>query len=298
SAVAASPPDGDVGLKAKLVERGLLLADLPLPEEAGVLLPSLVEQGFVSARVIDDFQRDLVRDASLALIAQTTGTYRFVEERSFVDFSLLHKVNPFGMIFEARRRATPPQVLLSRAGELSSKVLVPQPLLPAAARKLRPFVRDHDLATVLDRPRTVLDLREATGLDDLMGTLVALTLIDAQLVQAVDAVPALTLDLPARQRGNPSNHSDTADSGGTTDTDALADELLDLYVRLKPQTAPRSILGVGDHIDQDTLRRAYLDLMATLDPARLSEGPEHRILRARVLEMRDKVANAFRELGG
>jgi hypothetical protein len=293
--VAVEHPDGDDGIREQLVSQKLIEADLPLQPPPGELLAALVERGDLTGDAMHEFLRNLVRERVLALAMQEDGSYRFFEDETFVHTTPLSKVNAFGLIFEARRRMTPPQEVMRVAAELADHILLPQPALGDAARKLRPFVRDKDLAELLLRPRTVRDLISETGLDDLIGTLVVMTLDDAKLVRVTDETPEdRGLEpLATSGRADPS----LPEAGPVGDEDdveaALRSEIFTLYMRGKPLKNPTQIFGVDPGTPSSDVEAKYKEYLTMLDPSRVPDCEAKALLLSRMDELRKKFGLAF-----
>jgi hypothetical protein len=295
--VAIKHPEGDEGIRAKLIARKLIPEDLPLKPPPGELLAALVERGDLTGDAMHEFLRGLVRDRVLALILQDDGAYRFFEDEDFVHTTPLLKVNAFGLMFEARRRSMPPQEVLRMAGDLTDYVLMPQPALADAARKLKPFVRDQDLNALLARPRTVGDLLREAGLDEMMGTLLVLTLDDAHLVKITDEEPEdkglAPLDGPDAGRLDRSMPEAGPVDDGDDEEAALRSEINTLYMRLKPLKNPAQVLGVQQGATVEELEARYKEMLGTLDPARVPEGEHKALIISRMDELRKKLGMAF-----
>src|SRR5690606_36668508 len=71
------------------------------------------------------------------------------------------------------------------------------------------------------------------------------------------------------------------------------EEILSLYMRLKPVSHPRQVLGVPVWAEQGAIEAAYQRRMQELDPRRIPEGPSREMLVARIEELRAKVIRAM-----
>lgn len=81
------------------------------------------------------------------------------------------------------------------------------------------------------------------------------------------------------------------------DEDARArEEVLSLYMRLKPLLHPRQILGVPLWADDEAVRAAYERRLEETDPARLPPGPSRAMLEEKLAELRRKVVHAMETL--
>lgn len=299
----ADDPLGDVGLHRRLVQRGRLKPDAQLDRvPQGQLLGSLVQKGLLTGQQMHEFMRELVRDFVLALANAKSGAYRFDEDKKFLEVAPLLKVNPFGLILESRRRSTPPPELLTLSNTIADQFVIPQPGLVSAADKIAPFVRGARLGRVADGTRTTRQILEATSIDSFMGTLVMITLRDARLIQFEDAPHAaaaggVTLTDAAlsdepREITLVDAEIPSAPDGSSEDT-AVREEIFQLYMRLKPLTVPRQVLGVALDAGMAEVEAAYRARMRELDPKRIPEGSAQQLLAARVEELARKVANAY-----
>lgn len=302
----ADDPKGDAGLYARLIQRKLLDPKArvdAVPE--GHLLASLVQKGALTGEAMHDFMRELVRDRVVALADQQAGTYRFVEDRSFLDVAPLLKVNPFGLVFESRRRKLPPQQLFTLSAEIERKYLLPAPGLALAADKIAPFCRGARITDLVSGMSTVRAFCEAIGLDSIMGTLVVATLQDCRLVTLSDepwektGQVTLTQSQPTAEPEEitvvdaevPAEASDGSDEARRS-----REDILGLYTRLKPVTAPRQILQVGYDVDAKRLDAAYAARMRELDALKVPGGSAEALLYSRIEELRRKVTSAYHAL--
>jgi hypothetical protein len=293
---------GDAGLYRKLVQKTFLRPDAavdPVPE--GALLGSLLQAGVLDADKMHAFMREVVRDQVIAVATQTTGEYRFIEDRSFLDTAPLLKVNPFGLILDSRRRQLAPPALMALQGDLVSLYAIPGPGLGAAAEKVRPFLRGHRATDIIDGQRTVGDVLAAAGLDPFMGTLVVVVLRDARLV-VLEAQPRVQHVSLADSfiGGLPADFAvvdDVAPSAPSTQEEAKArGDIWSLYMRLKPLSQPRQVLGVAVDATEADIDAAYRARLDELDPRSIPEGSAQQALLQRVDELRRKVEGAWQTL--
>jgi hypothetical protein len=287
----ADDPHGDAGLYRKLVQKLFLRPDQAVqPVAEGQLLGSLLATGLLNSTQMHDFMREIVRDRVLAFAMQTVGSWRFTEDRAFLDSAPLLKVNPFGLVLESRRRALSPPALMALQGEIEDRFAVPGPGIAAADEKLMPFLRGAKASAVFDGQRTVKDTLASVGLDPFMGTLVVVALRDARLVALEDAPRAATMDLAERAIDAP------VVVGVSAEEVRAHEDIYALYLRLKPLSQPRQVLGVGVDADEGSIDVAYQERMAELDPAAIPEGSAKHILMQRVDELRRKVTSAYQTL--
>jgi DNA-binding NarL/FixJ family response regulator len=303
----ADDPLGDAGLHRRLVQKGHLPVDARIDAVAqGQLLGSLVQRGAINAQQMHDFMRELVRDVTLAVTTAGSGAYRFEEDRKFLDVAPLLRVNPFGLVLESRRKSLPPQQLLALASDIEQKFLVPAPGLGTSSEKLAPFVRGARLSELIDGTKTVRQVLEYTNLDQFMGTLVIVSLRDCRLVTLEDQprpieaggvtllegavgsaepedVTVVDADYPTAP---PSSHEDAK----------VRESILGLYMRLKPLTVPRQVLGVGLDADMSEIEAAFQARMRELDPDAIPEGSAQALLLSRVDELRRKITSAYQVL--
>jgi hypothetical protein len=123
-----------------------------------------------------------------------------------------------------------------------------------------------------------------------MGTLVVVALRDARLVALEDAPRAATMDLAERAIDAP------VVVGVSAEEVRAHEDIYALYLRLKPLSQPRQVLGVGVDADEGSIDVAYQERMAELDPAAIPEGSAKHILMQRVDELRRKVTSAYQTL--
>jgi DNA-binding response OmpR family regulator len=300
----ADDPMGDVGLYRKLVQKLFVKPDQPVAAVPdGQLLGSLLQAGLLTSTQMHDFMREVVRDRVLAVAQQLSGAYRFTEERAFLDTAPLLRVNPFGLVLESRRRALSPPALMGLQGEIEARYPIPGPGIAAADEKLMPFLRGAKASVVFDGQRTVMDTLASVGLDPFMGTLVVVTLRDARLVTLEDAPRSAAMDLAERAFSD-----ELLAEISMADADAVAGEpisaeeakaredIYGLYMRLKPLSQPRQVLGVGVDADEAAVAAAYRHRLLELDPRRIPEGSAQHILTQRVEELRRKVTSAYQTL--
>jgi hypothetical protein len=294
---------GDLGLYRRLISANLLGREVRVPAVGeGELLASLAQTGQLGGEQLHTFMRSLVRDHVLALAEQENGEYRFVEDASFVDSVPLVRVNPFGLILEAVRRAIPPEKLVSDEARLGPLFLVPQPGLALAAERLLPFTRNVPLSDVVNGERTVRDVCAVTGLDRFMGTLVVHALVDARLAELAEAPRSMAGHIRLSAGPHHEQHhvqvEDAAElhAASTPEERAAREAVFALYARMKPLLTPRQILGVSFGADDQEIERAYAERLAELDPARIPAGPSRTALMGKLEELRRKVRSAHQAL--
>jgi hypothetical protein len=282
-----------------MVQTGVLMsADQVEAVPEGQLLAALAQQGILTPEKLHSFMLGLVRDRVLAMVTQSEGGYRFLEERAFLDVAPLFRINPFGLILESRRRSVTPDRLMLLGKEYEDKKLFPGPALAAAAHKLRDFLRGVDVTTLIDGSNTAHNFWQLTGLDDIMGTLVLLTLLDARLVfveegDSVRADVQLSENVGGSGGGEASLPSAEEFSG-----DAGAAEIISLYQSLESVVDPHGILGVAPGAAAEVVDNAYLARLEALNPDRIPEAPAKGRLVACMEEVRAKVTEAYKTLRG
>jgi hypothetical protein len=298
---------GDAGLHRRLVQKGKLKPDARIEAvAAGQLLGALMQNGLLTAAHVHEFMRELVRDGVIGVATATVGGYRFEEDRTFLDVAPLLRVNPFGLVLEARRKAVAPAELLALSSEIEGKYVVPGPGLGAASDKLAAFACGVRLGDVIDGKKTVREVLDVVRLDQLMGTLVMLALKDTRLVSFADE--ARSPDV-GRVMVNDSQLTEMDSSElMLVDADLISDEstsaeesnareeILGLYMRLKPLTSPRAVLGVGLDADAAEVEAALQARMEELDPNRIPDGSAQHLLTSRIEELRKKVLSAYEVL--
>lgn len=314
--VAADHAEGNAGLLAELEQHDLVPESLEIrfvPE--GELLATLVAAGNVTGEAMHRFVGAFIRKRLLELVTQRDGTYRFLEDRRFLESAPLLRVNPFGTMLERRKSTTLPPDLQAQYDDLRDHFVTPRPALRLAAERLRPFVRGARIDEIVGRGVRVHELVAAAGLNDLMGVLFLLTLRDGRLIE-VSARPAAgpapdpvvlgdapplgftpSLDLPELEPLGPAVDDDEGPPSQVAEDDArLREEILSLYIRLKPLSHPRQVLGVPVWADKPAIDAAYQRRLEELDPRRVGEGPSRDMLIARIEELRGKVIRAMEVL--
>lgn len=299
----ATHPEGDGHLFEQLVRKGHLPPDLQLaPVPAGQLLGHLTQTGHLTGKKIYAFMLEFVRDRVMALIGQEEGSYRFEEDPSFLEVAPLLKVNPFGLVLDSKRRTMTPDRLLTISSEMEWKYLYALPQLAPAVDELKPFTRDLNVAELIKGGRTVRSFCQKTGLDDLMGTLVVLSMVDARLVtieeekrENTNVVLAESTNI--RSTRHPSAEGSLEDFAGDVGAKEAQDRLMQLYMQLKPLTHPSHVLGLdSQNVTPTEVQKAYQERMAALDPKLIPEGSAQAILQAQVGELRTKVEHAYQSL--
>ena len=74
------------------------------------------------------------------------------------------------------------------------------------------------------------------------------------------------------------------------------EEILRLYLRLKPLTSARQVLGVDATATPQVIWRAYDALLLQLDPVRVPDGPRAPLLRSYMNELRRKADDSLNAL--
>lgn len=297
--VAADHPEGNQGLLADLEARALVPAALDIrfvPE--GELLATLVAAGNVTGAAMHAFLGGFVRERLFELVGQREGTYRFVEDRRFLDVAPLVRMNPFGIILERRRQHTLPITLQEEHDLMLDRWIAPRPALRLAAEKLRPFTRGRRVDDIIGSGTSVRAFLSALGLEQLMGALVLATLVDALLVDLVAPPARAPAPAPVELAAAPPPRATpppASEPVGETDA-ALREEILSLYMRLKPVSHPRQLLGVPVWADGQAVVEAYRRRMRELDPRRIPPGNARAPLVAKVEELRAKVMKAMEAL--
>lgn len=311
--VAADHADGNEGLLADLEKHDLVPESLDIrlvPE--GELLATLVAAGNVTGEAMHRFVGGVVRRRLLELVMQRDGTYRFLEDRRFLDSAPLLRVNPFGIMLERRKSMTLPPDLQAQYDDIAGCFVTPRPALRLAGEKLRPFVRGARVDELIGTGIRVSELLQKAGLDELMGTLLVLTLQDGRLVEVSGALPQAgpvpapviladppppsalpEISLPELEPVAASDEKGAAPTKESDDDARVREEVLNLYMRLKPLTHPRQVLGVPVWADKQAVEAAYQRRLQELDPRRLPAGPSRDMLAARIEELRAKVIRAM-----
>lgn len=182
----------NVALTRALRQAGLVPPDFSMEAPEGGLARALDKAGTVPLAQTQALQGELLKERLRALVAQKEGAWRLVEAPVALD-PAHPKVNPFGVILEHHKRAMTADRLHVVGMEVERRYMHPGAALPAAAARLKAFVRGADVSTLITGQSTVEEFTTATGLDMLMGTLVVLTLLDAQLITLQDKPAAKPL---------------------------------------------------------------------------------------------------------
>jgi len=295
----ATPKDGDAGLFALLKEGGKLPAEAEFPQlPDGQLVAHLSAAGLLDGKDLYQFMLGFVRDRVLALIAEEQAHYAFYDDTTFVEVAPLLTVNPFGLVFESKRRSVTPDRLLAIGGEMEWKYLHPLPALAPATERIKPFARGMDISRYVNGTRTMRAFCDHTGLDVVMGTLMILALEEARLVSVEDNARDLEeegVELSSTT-GVHAKRLPTTDDVDPGEESPGSDEFFSLYMKLKPLTNPRQLLGVDENADLGQLQSAYEGLLQKLDPALVPEGSAQALLRENVRQLRSKVTDAYQHL--
>ncbi len=183
------PPGGDTAVFRHIVHLGLVPPDLsPTPVPDGELLLSMVRKGTLTKADVKKVMVDLVREEVLSVAARRTGEYSFVEDQTYA----AHpgpglSVNPFGLIFEVKRKSVPPPELMEIGQSMGGRRIFAGPGLDVAKEKIRPFLRGGDATEALDGETTVQEFCDRVGLDPVMGSLLVLSLVEARLARLGEA---------------------------------------------------------------------------------------------------------------
>jgi hypothetical protein len=295
----ADEKGGDRAVHRRLLAKKIIdekQAIAPVPD--GDLLESLFKADAIRVADVVELMRDAARDAVLDLAQRRNGTYRFVEQRAFRDWPPIVRLNPFGLVFESRRRTHPPERLVALAAEMSARYIVPGPALRAAAPKLRPFLRDRDAGELIDGRSTVADLTRETGLDAIMGALLVTTLVDGRLARLADK-PISDEERTALAAAAVAP-VDVRTSGSGLDADASDDDkrnaIRSIAMRIRALVQPTQVLGIPLHASRDETEAAYRQRISELDPARVPEGADAEELLRLLAEIRAKVKGAYETL--
>ncbi len=183
------PPGGDAIVFERLVGLRMLPSDArPAPVPEGTLLASLLERAELSRDDAEACMRQLLFDAALEIAGLETCTVEIEEARHFLRAPPPFRVNPFGLVLEARRRRTRPDDLLATSRELQNAPLVASRTLDKVYGKVAPFLRGIDVRSILEHGSTLHDFQEAAGVDSMLAT---------QLVLALEAVGLVRIDRAA-----------------------------------------------------------------------------------------------------
>jgi hypothetical protein len=223
-----------------------------------------------------------------------------------VDHVPLIRVNPVGLIVEARRRSTPPDELLTLSRGLDTQYLHPGPGLAAAAKKLEPFLRGANAVELINGSTTVGQFCVQSKLGPLMGTLMVQVLSETRLASLQDTPFTLNASSITLRQALPKGpddedtqviHIPEAELEEANDTDSgVRNDIFALYTRLKPLKLPRQVLGVPAYADRAAIDRAYAGLMRDLDGKRIPEGSAKVLLNTRVEEVKRKVQASYQAL--
>jgi len=295
----ASGALGDRDVHRRLAAKNLVDEAAPItPVPDGALLSELFAAGRLPHAGVVEIVRDVARDEVLDLAMRRSGAYRFVEDRAFREWPPIVRLNPFGLVFESRRRMHPPERLVAMASELRDRFLVPGPALRAAASKLKPFMRDRDASELIGGAHTVDTITQETGLDAIMGALLVTTLVDGRLARLSDRpIGDDEREALARAALVP---VDVRVTGSGLDPSASDDEkrnaIRSIAMRLRVLVQPTQVLGVPLHASRDDVLAAFRQRMEELDPARVPAGPDADELTSLIEELRAKVKGAYETL--
>jgi hypothetical protein len=292
--------DGDAGLFRAMVNFKLLASDAsPEPVPEGMLLGSLIQNGTITGKDAYNFMRQFLREQVLELATNTEGRYSFEEDTSFLKYAPLLRVNPFGLIFESRRRRYTPDELIPLGHEMAEKYVWPGPALRIASPKLSPFSRGKDVAELMDGTITTQEYYTDIGLDMLMGTLMVVTMVEAKLAilrdRPMEPEERTTPDLNLSGSSHPL-WAHYADPLGTEEEEenlaAWQEKILETYARLGNAATPAQVLGVPRFADRSDIENGHSDLITLFDQeGRLPVMDAD--LRYKVAEMRARVERAF-----
>ena len=299
----ARPPNGDAGLFQSLVEHKLLPVDYqPAPVPDGELLPSLIENNMVTAENGYTFMRQYLREQVLTLATSTQGHYSFNENDRFLKYAPLLRVNPFGLIFESRRKRYTPDELIPLGHEMSEKYLWPGPALQIAAPKLSQFSKGKDVAELVDGASTTSTFYTEIGLDMLMGTLMVVTMVESKIAHLKErALAAGERVTPLQNLFGSENHLGATVNAQRTPEEAQRyreeweKRILETYERLKTAATPVQILGVPRFAESMDIETSHSELIALFDEERELSVEDSNIC-YKVAEMRARVERSFSAL--
>ncbi len=299
--VHAASPEADEALVARLAERAAL-ADAAAARDkqrrAMTSVPALLVRHRLARPVpVLEALRDAVRDFARAVIDATGGSWRFFDDVDFAEHTPLTAVNPFGLVLEARRKRLAPDALLRLGEALAGKTPAPLEGFANVAPRLRSFTGHVDLGGVVDGTVPASELYRLTRLDPLMGGLVLGTLADTGLVELLNR---------PREEGAPGKRqaqesplpklvqADASLSVLAQMPERGANEILSLYVELKPERDDDVILGVDVEAAPGAIERGYQARLAELDPRAIPAARVRPYLLGRAEELRSKVERAYR----
>ena len=264
--VAAEPATGDGGLYRRLITDGLLRkGQVPDTLPKGRLLAALVSVGLLTEVQVLTFRRSVLRDQLAALCRQASVQGVFVETTTTTTtlpstaeasgptpVGGAPRINIFGLIVDARRRAVAPEVLDALFVEIEGWQLTATPLLAQAASLVGPFSGGRDLAPLINGGTVGQQLLVNLDVDRSIGTLLLLALRDAGLITT--EAPAAP---PPSPPPPPSSPRPTAAG-----------------------VSPRLLLGTGMAPDEDEIEAAYVGSVARADAdlARAATAAEREAL--------------------
>lgn len=299
----AKPHDGDSGLFQALVRHKVLPTDFeakPVPE--GELLSSLIEMGQISGQDGYAFMRHYMREQVLVLATRTDGRYAFKEDDRFLKYAPLLRVNPFGLIFESRRKRYTPDELIPLGHEMSEKYLWPGPALQIAAPKLSQFSRGKDVSELVDGASTTSNFYTEIGLDMLMGTLMVVTMVESKIAHLRDRPLAEGERVrPLMNLFGSENHLGAKVSSSRSPEEVKRyrveweTRILETYDRLKTATTPVQVLGVPRFADSADVETSHGNLIALFDEERELSVNDSNIC-YKIAEMRARVERSFSTL--
>jgi len=297
-------PQGDSVLLRRLKERGHLKPGVPVPPcGEGELLSTLAGEGLVAVDKIQETLLEMLRERVLALATQTNGVYKFTEDSEFANQAPILKLNVFGLVLDSRRRQMTADRVLVLGAEMARQYMVPGPGLKKAAPRIAHFTRGVRVDDFVDGTHTVQELYDATRLDQMMGALVMLVLVDTHLI-TLSAHPAgksrsgveLADVAPPASWDTPDLPEVTMELDGEAAADAGAQQVLKLYFRLKPLTVPAQVLGIPMFSEPAQIEAAYWGRMKELEHRALPKGAAGSVMSFRIEDLRRKVTRAYQAM--
>jgi hypothetical protein len=295
----AEHPEGPPGWLAQMIKGGHVPAETEIEAASEAeLISALMDQNHLRGQTSHNLCRGLVSEQVNRVVDAAQGTFEFMEQNEFLRTAPLVRVSLFGLLLARLRMRSSPSELLRRSNELGEVLVFPRPALAAVAPRLSSFAGGHNLAEVINGKQIGSEIWEKLRLDPVTGVLLLTALIDSGLAtlddEPVEGTGQVELTVPASvQVPLPYAEYDTPTS---EEEDSARDEIFTLYMRLKPLSLPRDVLGVPIDAPLNAIEAAYEARMGALRPERIPAGSARQLMVARVLELREKVTRAYESL--
>ncbi len=237
---------------------------------------ALVELGHIRRAELLDASRELTEQRLASSFAWRDGTYRVDLDQDFRDSLIMTEVHPLRAIFRGVREHYDLTSLLTYFANLRGKYAVASELFTVHFETLGAFLRDLDIATLLDGQTTFED---ALRSDDRRAMEIAQALYVLLVTDMVRASqkPGAAAVLPKRRAPAP-QASMLADYREMT---RLCDEIAREYLRIKEGDVFEA-LRIDTETPPEEVAQAYKNIVRAFEAASLPPGlPEDSQRRAR-----------------